>query len=290
MGWEKRISFLADGFPIILSSATSYLHAAQQLKECPREAGVLSAYATEEAAKILILMDAVRSPERFSARYLPKICRWFYNHHVRLTYASACTVTGYEVAELQSEFVNFMRKSHRMDGPGAPVVPQWEVWEREATLYADVSCPDDGEPYWHVPLDIATPGDIIPALELVEAMAALGFFARNGLNVTSEIWGAAHFTRDKDANGDKPPPHQELVQSNIQQLIDDGLAEHHATATHVQTIYRYWQIPMYDMDFTPIEVNPTDLKRESYANELWEAGYSLEEVNSILETWDCTET
>ena len=162
MGRERRLSFFAEGFPIILSSARNYRNAALQLQEKPREASVLNGYATEEAAKILILMDAVRCPESIRDQYLSKICGWFYKHHVRLVYAEACSVTGYDVSELQTEFVDFMRKSHRRDGPGAPIVPQWELWEREANLYADVACTDDGMPYWHSPTDTGCGGSLYP--------------------------------------------------------------------------------------------------------------------------------
>ena len=105
---------------------------------------------------------------------------------------------GYGVAELQTEFVNLMRKSHRIDGLGAPAVPQWEVWERVATLYADVACTDDGEPYWNFPLDLGSTGNFIPALavEVVHAMGALGFFTHRGVAITSDIWAEVHFTKD----------------------------------------------------------------------------------------------
>jgi hypothetical protein len=54
-----------------------------------REAKVLEGFAKEEAAKILILMDAVRCPPKLVASKLNRIVGWFYDHLARLIYAEA---------------------------------------------------------------------------------------------------------------------------------------------------------------------------------------------------------
>ena len=195
-------------------------------------------------------------------------------------------MTGYDVSGLQTEFVDFMRKSHRIDGPGAPIVPQWELWEREANLYADVACTDDRTPYWHSPLDNESREDFIPALEVVNAMSALGFFTPKGVTVTSDIWKKAIFTRDNDSFGQNIPRYDHLVCATLERLCNEGLTEEHMTNIHEQTVQRFWQLPMYDLDFSPIQVHLSDLKKELYANELFDAGYSLEEINAMLDRAD----
>jgi hypothetical protein len=50
---------------------------------------VLQGYAEEEAAKILILMDAVRCPPKLLQEKLIRIIGWFHNHLARLIYADA---------------------------------------------------------------------------------------------------------------------------------------------------------------------------------------------------------
>ncbi|OAF16927.1 hypothetical protein [Bradyrhizobium neotropicale] len=52
-----------------------------------REAKVLEGFAKEEAAKILILMDAVRCPPKLIASKLNRIVGWFYDHLARLIIA-----------------------------------------------------------------------------------------------------------------------------------------------------------------------------------------------------------
>jgi hypothetical protein len=60
MSFEHRLAFIAEGLPIILASAEGFWGASCQITDHPREAEVLEGFAKEEAAKILILMDAVR--------------------------------------------------------------------------------------------------------------------------------------------------------------------------------------------------------------------------------------
>ena len=89
MSFEKRLEFIAEGLPIILESAHGYWKASCRLKERPREAEVLQVHAAEEAAKILILMDAVRCPRKIISSKIGKIVQWFYDHLTRLIYAEA---------------------------------------------------------------------------------------------------------------------------------------------------------------------------------------------------------
>ncbi len=284
MSRKKQLSFLAEGFPIILSSARNYRNAALQIRDSPREACVLNGFSKEEAAKILILMDVVRCPDSLLNECLPKMCKWFYNHHVRLIYAEAASVTGYDVVELQREYADFMRKSLRIDGPGAPIVPQWELWEREANLYADVASTDDGIAYWHAPLNIDSLESFMPALEVVDAMCCLGFFTPRGVSITSNIWGKYFFTKISQSNAQEYPRWDVLLRENVRKLFEEGLVRDNATDRHVQTLLRFWQVPMYDLDFSLERVSLGDIKKGKMANELLDCGYSLDE---ILEMTDC---
>jgi hypothetical protein len=61
-----RLDFIAEGLPLILDSARGLWNASRQLKDAPREATVLEGLAEQEAAKILILMDVVRCPQKLA--------------------------------------------------------------------------------------------------------------------------------------------------------------------------------------------------------------------------------
>jgi hypothetical protein len=87
MSSPERLAFIADGLPIILASAQGFWAASRQLADRPRERDVLEGFAREEAAKILILMDAVRCPPKLLSSRLGSILRSFYDHLARLIYA-----------------------------------------------------------------------------------------------------------------------------------------------------------------------------------------------------------
>jgi hypothetical protein len=78
---RERLEFIARGLPLILRSAAKFREAGDVIREnFGREAAVLDGFATEEAAKILILMDAVRCPPKLISSKLKSIVGSFYSH------------------------------------------------------------------------------------------------------------------------------------------------------------------------------------------------------------------
>jgi hypothetical protein len=201
---RKRLAFIADGLPIILESAHGFWNASQQLDAHPREARVLEGFAEEEAAKILILMDVVRCPPKLVSSKLKRIVGWFYDHLARLIYAEAATWKPMHLAQLR-EYVARQRRGHYIEGyAGEYIMPNWAVYERESSLYADVEACQDGTLQWSAPrhpyVGMAQIGaSAPPALRVAEAMQQLGLFTARGLKATSEIWGALSIATGKAA-------------------------------------------------------------------------------------------
>ena len=75
LGPQERLDFISQGLPLILKSARKFREAAEAIRNSHgREAAVLEGFALEEAAKILILMDAVRCPQKLvSSKPLPTL-------------------------------------------------------------------------------------------------------------------------------------------------------------------------------------------------------------------------
>ena len=191
MPHDKRLVFIAEGLPLILASAQGYWEAARQLKAQPRETEVLCGLAVEEAAKILILMDAVRCPKKLAASRLGKLTRWFYEHLARLIYADSVGWRPRDVTELRRH-VDTSRESHAVDGDfGEYIFPNWDLFGRESQLYVDVLHDGMRDPYWSKPNPM--PIDVVqwerPALRLARAMSTLGLFSLQGLQATSQVWG-----------------------------------------------------------------------------------------------------
>ena len=259
MQHDKRLEFISAGLPLILDNAHRFWQASLQLKDKPREAGVLQGYAEEEAAKILILMDAVRCPSNLISTRMGHIASWFYNHLARLIYAEAVLWRPMNVLQLR-EYVDEYRKSHSLEGyVGEYIVPNLSVYERESRLYVDIACVDvDGTLAWDVPNFDTVPFRqlVSPALEVCEAMSSLGIFTTHGLKATSEIWGQTAF-KDSESGADA----RSLVRRLIKRLIEKGLPSPTATQEHANRLFRDWQLPMYDFDFTQVSVPLEELRQ-----------------------------
>jgi hypothetical protein len=106
--------------------------------------GTLVNHAEEEAAKILIVMDIVRRPQKLCASKLGPMVKWFYDHLARLIYANAASWKPMHVTQLR-EYVDDMRKAHYLEEEfGEYILPNREIFSRESNLYADIEAYEDG--------------------------------------------------------------------------------------------------------------------------------------------------
>jgi len=269
MSQDARICFIAEGLPIILESANGFWAAAQKLPKNPRESNVLSGYAQEEAAKILILLDLVRCPPKLASKYVKNTVKCFYNHLARLLYADASHWRPTNIEELRS-YVDSNRKAHYLEGyAGEYIVPNWNVALRESQLYADVEMLENGDSQWHAPIgygDLAN-GFVPAVLMVVNALSALGVFSVSGLVGAAEIFGQISFADNVSAS-----EHDKLIDALLSRLNSENTIPASATQKNLTTAYHGWQLPMYDFDFKLIGVPIDELERERNAlmsSELW---------------------
>ncbi|MET4072632.1 hypothetical protein ABID58_007461 [Bradyrhizobium sp. S3.2.6] len=262
----ERLAFIAEGLPVILRSAQGFWVAAEKLQAHSREAKVLENYADEEAAKILILIDAVRCPPKLIASRLNKIVGWFYNHLARLIYAEAVLWKPTHLAELR-EYVDRQRHGHYLEGhAGEYIAPNWAIYQRESLLYADVEAYQDGTLEWSAPRDppYGYFGSFRPrALLVAEAMEQVGMFATAGLKAVSAIWGSLEYREKEDHHDGK-----KLTEQLLTRLHAEGLILDTANAEHAGTLYNEWQIPMYNLEFSLISVSLEELEAEQ-EREFW---------------------
>jgi hypothetical protein len=152
MSMADRLAFIAEGLPIIHASAKGFWSASVELRTMPREAEVLEGFAKEEAAKILILLDAMRCPEKLVAGKLNMLIGRFYGHLERLIYAQLAEWWCEDIARLRKA-VEPLRKAHDLEGNmGEFIVPNSTLYHRESKLYADVEAYEDGTPVWNAPV------------------------------------------------------------------------------------------------------------------------------------------
>jgi hypothetical protein len=252
---RRRLEFLAECLPIILRSAQGFWQSSLQLRQSHgREAKVLEGFAQEEAAKILILMDAVRCPPEFVASKLNRIVGWFYDHLARLIYAEAVSWKPMHLAQLR-EYVDQQRRGHYLEGhAGEYIMPNWTIHERESRLYVDIEAYQDDTLNWNAPADPYTGFPFLdsfvpPALRVAVAMEQVGMFTVKGLQAVSDIWGDLEY-KDKEDHHDG----EKLTERLLHRLHAESLMLDTAKEDDVAILYRTWQIPMYNLEFSLISV------------------------------------
>lgn len=270
MSHAERLDFIAEGLPIILSSARSFWSAAEKLPNSPREASVLEGFAEEESAKALILLDLVRCPPSKVEGRIGRIVKNFYSHLARLIYAKAQSWRPVNVDQLQ-EYVDSERQGHYLEGGMSEyILPNWSIYSRESALYADVEQHEDGAPQWGDPTRFSSVRIHMrpSALTLVEALHAVGVFSRAGLEATSEIWGTVDFlAKEHDRNV------RELTRRLGERLDAEGLVTEAATNEHARWFHHHWQMPMYNLDFALLPASLEQLQVDREAAYWAEVGY-----------------
>jgi len=255
---DERTTFIAEGLPILLESARGLYAASQKVSDMARESSVLKGHAEEEAAKILILMDIVRCPKKRIAGRIGKLMNWYYDHLSRLLYAEACQWRPVDLKELR-KIIDQRRVTHYLEGGmGEFIAPNDLIYQRETRLYADIEGLDDGTLQWVAPGGYTSMFDFKPnALVVAEALAVLGAFTVDGLNILSTVWDETDFQDDTSCHES-----ERLIEATLDQLVERGLASAEATNDHVASLYQRWQMPLYALDMKAKVVERSVLEAE----------------------------
>lgn len=259
MSAKGRLNFIAEGLPVIYQSAKSLMDAAAALDAFPREQAVLESHAREECAKLLILVDLVRCPSKRAPARIGWMMKWFYNHLSRLIYVEAQSWRPTSIDELQT-YVDGLRPTHYLEGDNSEyIMPSWTTFRRESSLYADVLGNEDADPVWSSPLEGRLDGfHRVPlAWRITDALSAFGLLSREGVEILSTIWGRHHFTSQSCWSETQP-----LYSAMERACEAAGLPQVSVTEAHVSTLYSDWQMPMYEIDFTPKSVTLEELRKQ----------------------------
>jgi hypothetical protein len=167
------------------------------------------------------------------------------------------------------QYVNEQRRGHYLEGhAGEYIMPNWTIYERESRLYVDIEAYQDEALNWNAPSDpysgLPFRSSYMPtALRVAAAMEQVGMFTPKGLKAVSEIWGSLEY-KDQEDHLDG----QKLTERLLERLHTEDLILDTAQQDDVSTLYRDWQIPMYDLDFSLIEVSREELEAAQEA-EYW---------------------
>ena len=239
---------------------------ADTLCEAGRERGgrILKAFAEEEAAKILILLDAVRCPIDTGPdrAILLRQLKAFNGHVEKGIYVQyvdwrPATFEGAERYASRERSTTFINSS------------DYEAWiernkilqDREDLIYVAYMKAYDKE-YWNSPL--LYPADLARLdcntgvsgiLRLVGAMKRSGFFCEGGVREIANIWRAVRM---------KPDFHiweiEKLNKQTLQALESAGLFSD-PTNEDFGAIIDRWLFPLYGVDLRPIQKEMPDMER-----------------------------
>lgn len=256
----RQLDVIAEGLPILMKSADNLLAASKALDQHDRAVTILRGHASEELAKVLILMDIVRCPPKLRGQRVGPMMGWFYDHLARLIYSDAQHWKPTDTRELQ-DYVDQHRKSHYLEGNvGEYIMPNWTTWSRESLLYADIVTYEDGELVWHSPEGIlpawADPGP----WQVCTALRDMGAFTRDGLDIASSVWSQTDFKDRQHWNDTRRLTQEMLLGLEKAKLITEA-----AHQDQQRILYDHWQLPMYRIDFTRLEVPLEDLRAEQEA-------------------------
>ena len=242
----------------------------------PHPARVLRNLAEEEAAKVLILIDAARCPRNKQAER-SRTLSYFYDHLAKGIYADVCGWRPVDFKEVRKG-VNGLRVSHYLDGPNDVdwIFPNDIMRKRVDDLYVGYLCEDEqdgqGSCYWTSPLNEVS--DLLekawprtntsPIIRLVCSLIEVEATTSEGLSVVADIWRTVDIC-DEMKVGDL----EELNCKTLAALEDRVLST--PTPEDVRTVIQNdWIFPLWPLDLSVRKVNKARLQE---VQERWSPYY-----------------
>ncbi|MGJ5814847.1 hypothetical protein [Paludibaculum fermentans] len=214
-------------------------------------------FVEEEAAKFLILMDAVRcppTPPNIFTRHLGN-----FNQHLAKGLYSR--YYGYVLMSLQeaNEHLERDRRTHYLDGPSDVdwIFRNDILREREEAVYVDYVATDDGH-FWHCPvperLRIGMWSQPPMVLRMARALRAAGLCRPAALRVIADHWRG--LVLDESVEGFRT---RELNRRTLELLDENNLLRRRPQSDY-DFIVNEWRLPLYPLDMAPINVDPQELR------------------------------
>ena len=265
---DRLFKEISDGIPLIVQKAISFdttAHGLYQLKEF-RASEIIRGFAVEEAAKVLILLDAVRCP-RDSGR-LSETLKCYYNHLSKRIYAEICSFPNIVSFKELCEFINLQCRPYFLDGPRMVdwIIPDSIIEEREQNIYVDYirdNAKDTEEYFWRTPEVLELDPEIYEyespdVVRLCHALSEAGAKSPEGLAIIAEIW--RDFIPDQKTGREEL---YDLIASTLDRLTECGQNE--GDESLAKYIMSYWSFPIWPL--LPIKMSSyedtlTDLLEE----------------------------
>lgn len=255
-----RLSIIGEGLELLGGHVESLSGSIETLLRNGERAGAaaLGVVCTEEAAKVLILLDMAR--DIYSQKILTKSAKNFYDHLPRAIYAAVYGTNPTTYREVVHDVARH-RESHYLDGPNDAdwVLRNDLLRQRENALYVDYEEHEPGKFGW-------TGGD--PDLvfvsheitRLVLSMKAVGMLNETGAKATADIWNSSTFSeatrwefcRDKAL----------LV---VRRVLDPRLAANQRSLPDIRRIAGNWTFPLTGLDLRMVKYQQDEMQEKRSA-------------------------
>jgi len=254
---------IAEGLANILDNARRLFKDSEQLvsSHSVQGARILRNVAEEEAAKFLILVDAVRCPRDPADRFVRQLGR-FNEHLAKGLYSRSCDWSPATLGQLQ-EYLDSHRENFYLDGPnGVDWIFRNDILQwREEILYVDYIETDDNHIWLHPgrfvnDLGLSLRGLRPGALRICEALSSCGVATPQGLGVVALVWRGDSASIAREMTW---PELRELNQRTLKELERKGLFQEDALEVGAEAIDR-WQFPLYDLDLATIDIDRAVLR------------------------------
>jgi AbiV family abortive infection protein len=259
---EKLIREVARGLTLLLEHVAELHKSVETIVKNKHARGIaaIQTIADEEAAKYLILLDAIRCPPS-AKRELSQQLRRCSNHLAKDIYAYVSRTSPADLAEVR-RMLKSLRVSHYLDGP---MDVDWIfrneiIDQRERTLYVDYVRTDQGDE-WVAP-DIYDdrmflhPGPSGP-VRLIFSLSRAGLTTEAGLRVVGSVW--------RDFVPQSSTHWQEVASYNrrtLRLLEEAGVLREDFSPEDARGIVNDWSFPLHHEDLTEIPVDVEQLREK----------------------------
>ena len=255
---EDFLTTVAEGLPLILDNAKRLWAEASLASQAGAERGacILQAFAEEEAAKGLLLLDALRCPTSMREQYL-RLLRAFDQHVPKGVYVRYYNTSPADMVEVR-HIVDSYRQGFVREGEyGEYILPNEIKTNRESQLYVSYVRYDDGSHLWSSPREpfhfsVHNQSTVI---RLLGAFQGAGLFEPKALRLFREYWQAIPF---EDIGNDpmskalesstRWPQLTKLNFGMLQLLEQRGRIKPECSQEDAETIYHYLLFPLYAFD------------------------------------------
>lgn len=254
-----RLPIIQTGLALLVPHIVELSEAARSLRnqERTRAAKILESFATEEAAKVLILLDMIRHGWK-NNEAIRSLSRAFYDHLSRGLYIRISSSSPASFGEVRS-ILDHLRPSRYLDGPNDV---DWEFRNeiestREEAMYVDIVKDDDGL-RWVAPQQqnefFYSPE--VAVVNLVLALDRLGVLTIEGLNLLEDSWNGVDFVDELSW-----VENHEHTRALIQALHEQDLLKQEASQHDINYVLERWSFPMGTLDLTQRKVTQEELEQ-----------------------------